>query len=30
MSLWMLVGVIGSFVALIIGTLHWIENRRKA
>ena len=30
MSLWMLVGVIGSFVALIIGTLHLIETRRKA
>lgn len=30
MSLWMLVGVIGGFVALIIGTLHWIETRRKA
>lgn len=29
MSLWMLVGVIGSFVALIIGTLHLIETRRK-
>ena len=29
MSLWMLVGVIGGFVALIIGTLHWIETRRK-
>ena len=29
MSLWMLVCVIGSFVALIIGTLHWIETRRK-
>ncbi len=30
MSLWMLVSVIGSFVALIIGTLHLIETRRKA
>ncbi len=30
MSLWMLVSVIGSFVALIISTLHWIETRRKA
>lgn len=30
MSLWMLVGVIGSYVALIIGTLHLIETRRKA
>jgi uncharacterized membrane protein YraQ (UPF0718 family) len=30
MSLWMLAGVIGSFVAFIIGTLHWIETRRKA
>ena len=30
MSLWMLVGVIGSFVALIIGTLNLIETRRKA
>ncbi|HAA05125.1 MAG TPA: permease [Syntrophobacteraceae bacterium] len=30
MSLWMLGGVIGSFVALIIGTLHLIEIRRKA
>lgn len=30
MSLWTLVEVIGSFVALIIGTLHWIESRRKA
>lgn len=30
MSLWMLVGAIGGFVALIIGTLHLIETRRKA
>ncbi len=30
MSLWMLVAIIGSFVALIVGTLHWIETRRKA
>lgn len=30
MSLWMLVGVIGGFIALIIGTLHLIETRRKA
>jgi uncharacterized membrane protein YraQ (UPF0718 family) len=30
MSLWMLAGVIGSFVALIIGTLHLIETRLKA
>ncbi len=30
MPLWMLAGVIGCFVALIIGTLHWIETRRKA
>lgn len=29
MSLWMLGGVIGSFVAFIVGTLHLIETRRK-
>lgn len=30
MPLWMLAGVIGSFVAVIVGTLHLIETRRKA
>ncbi|WP_412479484.1 permease [Azonexus sp. IMCC34839] len=30
MSLWMLVAIIGGFVALIVGTLHLIETRRKA
>lgn len=30
MSPWLLVGVIGSFVAVIIGTLHRIETRREA
>ena len=30
MPLWLLVGLIGSFVTLIIVTLHWIETRRKA
>ncbi len=30
MPLWMLTGVIGSFVALVVGTLHWIETRRIA
>ena len=30
MSLAMLIGIVGGFVALIIGTLHWIELRRKA
>jgi len=29
MSLWVLSGVVGGFVALIIGTLHLIEIRRK-
>lgn len=30
MSLWLLVAIIGGFVALIVGTLHLIETRRKA
>ena len=30
LSLWVLIGTVGSFVALIVGALHWIEIRRKA
>lgn len=30
MSLWMLAGTVGGFVALIVGTLHLIEIRRRA
>ena len=30
LSLWVLAGTVGGFVALIVGTLHLIETRRKA
>lgn len=30
MSLWMLGGTVGGFIALIVVTLHLIETRRKA
>ncbi|MCK6412358.1 MAG: permease [Azonexus sp.] len=30
LSPWLLAAVIGGFVACIVGTLHWLETRRKA